>query len=157
MAALESHIANKSDWNDGPWKTEPDRRQWLDEDTHYPCLILRNSVGALCGYIGVPPTHPAYGKRHDIVDEDVRIHGGLTFGGDSRSDPVSRWYEVEPGESDDFYWLGFHCAHMGDRCPKLEIHVVAPRATAPVPSTYRDIKYVAEQCRLLAAQLRAMI
>ena len=57
--------------------------------------------------------------------------------------------------ADTSEWLRV-IAHMGDRCPKIDMHIMAPRATVRVPSTYRDMSYVIEQCRLLAAQLKAM-
>ena len=156
METHEFHTVDKSEWSDGPWKTEPDKRQWLDEETDYRCVIERNPVGALCGYVGVAPGHPAYGKPNEVVDVDVRVHGGLTFADKCIGYPGVIGQEIEFGEPDDVYWLGFNCAHMGDRCPKIDMHIMAPRATVRVPSTYRDMSYVIEQCRLLAAQLKAM-
>ena len=32
---------DKTDWPDGPWKLEPDKMLWIDEDTGYECLIKR--------------------------------------------------------------------------------------------------------------------
>lgn len=61
----------------GPWNNEPDKAQWVDDATGLDCLIVRNHGGALCGYVGVPEGHPAYGKDYDTVD--VLVHGGLTF------------------------------------------------------------------------------
>lgn len=44
----------------------------MDEETGYPCLIVRAPVtGALCGYVGVPERHPLYGcpynEPHDLA------------------------------------------------------------------------------------------
>ncbi len=52
-------------WGEGPWKEEPDKMQYADEDTGYPCLIVRNRrSGNLCGYVGVPPEHIWHGKNY---------------------------------------------------------------------------------------------
>ena len=77
MRTLEWRTKDKSAWGPGPWQEEPDKRQWQDEATGLPCLIVRNNGGALCGYVGVPKGHPDHGKDYDAVDVDV--HGGLTF------------------------------------------------------------------------------
>lgn len=62
MENREWHNTDKSSWGDGEWLHEPDKKQWTDQDTGYPCLIVRNRVGALCGYVGVPLDHPYFGK-----------------------------------------------------------------------------------------------
>lgn len=59
-------IFDKTDWGFGEWRNEPDKVTWVDEQTGYPCIILRGPVaGALNGYIGVPIYHPAYGLSYD--------------------------------------------------------------------------------------------
>lgn len=77
MQTIEYRHADKSTWGRGPWLTEPDKKQWQDQATGVPCLAVRNHSGAWCGYVGVPPGHPAHGKDYDSVD--VEVHGGLTF------------------------------------------------------------------------------
>lgn len=77
METIEYRTIDKSGWGNGAWVAEPDKKQWKDPTTGLPCLIVRNPVGALCGYVGVPNGHPAYGKDYDDVEVDV--HGGLTF------------------------------------------------------------------------------
>ena len=56
-----------------------------------------------CGYVRVPPSHPAFGKTYDELD--VSVHGGLTF---SEIEPCT---EHEDGQG---YWVGFDCGHAGD-------------------------------------------
>jgi hypothetical protein len=82
MQTIEYLSRDKSTWGDGPWQNEPDKVQYPDPHTGLPCLIVRNPMGALCGYVGVPKDHPAYGRHYDQVDADV--HGGLTFSGHCR-------------------------------------------------------------------------
>ncbi len=61
----------KSQWGKGLWQDEPDELQWVDEATGLTCLILRNPVGAFCGYVGVPETHPGYKIAYDgTTDEE---------------------------------------------------------------------------------------
>ncbi len=57
-------IIDKTSWPRGEWDSEPDKVIWYDE-TKFPCLILRGPVGALNGYVGVMPYHPAYGISYD--------------------------------------------------------------------------------------------
>ena len=67
MERIEYRTIDTAAWGDGPWATEPDKIQWPDEETGYPCLIVRNGQvgGFLCGYVGVPKGHPAYGLNYD--------------------------------------------------------------------------------------------
>lgn len=46
---------------EGPWTDEPDKAQWIDEATGLDCLIVRNGMGTLCGYVGVDEDHPFFG------------------------------------------------------------------------------------------------
>jgi hypothetical protein len=48
----------------GPWDNEPDKAQWIDEATGLDCLIVRNKMGSLCGYVGVASDHPWHGKAY---------------------------------------------------------------------------------------------
>lgn len=74
----EYQSIDKSDWGNGPWLGEPDKKQWTDEATGYPCMAVRATVtGSLCGYVGVPESHPAFRKHYN--DVDVNVHGGLTY------------------------------------------------------------------------------
>lgn len=89
MQTIEYRTVDKSGWGDGPWQSEPDKRQWRDEATGLPCLIVRGPSGALCGYVGVPATHPLHGKEYDAAD--VEVHGGLTFSDHCASMSPDRW------------------------------------------------------------------
>lgn len=100
MKTIEYRSVDKSDWGDGAWQQEPDKKQWQDEATGLPCLIVRGPGGALCGYVGVAPGHPLHGKdysdcvfpdRHEDHEKDgtwhyncapqgvLEAHGGITF------------------------------------------------------------------------------
>ena len=53
--------ATKDAWGPGPWHDEPDKLQWSNALTGLPCLIVRNQLGALCGYVGIDSNHPWFG------------------------------------------------------------------------------------------------
>ncbi|MEM7621479.1 MAG: hypothetical protein AAF228_13715 [Pseudomonadota bacterium] len=106
---IEVHDIDKSNWPEGEWKNEPDYLQYRDEETGLECLIIRNIVGALCGYVGVDKNHPAY--KVDAFDwsnpslENIDVHWGLTFSGFLDRSNTELWF------------LGFDCAHSGDLAP----------------------------------------
>ena len=54
-----------AEWPQGPWLQEPDRVEWVDGYTGFTCMVLRNLVGALCGYVGVRPGHPWHGVQYN--------------------------------------------------------------------------------------------
>lgn len=97
----------REEWGSGPWTEEPDKVQWVDEATGLDCLIVRNSMGALCGYVGVPESHSLYGvdygqcPKREACDADVfcdhrpdsrfSVHGGLTFADACTEATRERW------------------------------------------------------------------
>lgn len=158
---------NKEDWGPGPWQDEPDRAEWVDEVTGLHCRIRRGPGGSLCGYVGVPKGHPAYGIGYDpyvgdCVDEnvewwrryithrieykikDIAVHGGLTFAG-SHTDS-------------DLHWFGFDCAHAFDFVPRFNdiLHSIRAGLNVNGSEIYRGIDYVTEQVTSLAQQLAAI-
>ena len=145
METMQWTFVDKSDYEArGEWDSEPDKMQWRDEATGLACLIHRGPVGALCGYVGVPPGHHHFGK--DYNDVDARAHGGLTFSakcGETRENG-SGICHVAPGEP-ELWWLGFDCAHCDDLSPQMTSHYGS--------EIYRNIDYVKRECARLAAQL----
>lgn len=165
MSALDHHI-DKSTWPDGPWNAEPDRLEWrMSEQPGYPLLIVRNDHGALCGYVGVPPGHPAHGNKwNGEVALQLEVHGGITYG-DGCSGRIC--HVPKPGEPDDVWWLGFDCGHAFDYMPGIKALVGTlpgydkpPPYTDPPPGSwterYRDIDYVRAEVEALAKQLAAL-
>jgi len=138
---------DKSKWSDGPWMHEPDRMQWRHEGLD--CLIVRNTVGALCGYVGVPPGHAIHEVDYAGVHEqfpDVSVHGGLTYA-DKCQGPIC--HVPEPGQSDDVWWLGFDAAHIGDLIPGR----LGDDWPLFKDDVYRDLAYVTREVNQLAEQL----
>lgn len=128
-----------------PWNAEPDKAQWIDEATGLDCLIVRGPLGALCGYVGLPPNHPWHGTDADHVD--AAVHGGLNYAAPCQEHAGERaiCHVPEPGRPADVWWLGFDCAHAGDLNP----------ITGPITGdeVYRDFAYVQAEVARLAAQL----
>jgi hypothetical protein len=147
-------VKDKAKWQRGEWDREPDKIQWKDEATGLPCLIVRGPHGALCGYVGVAPDHPLFGKE----DEDLRVHGGITYGAacqEGADESRAICHKPGAGEPDHVYWFGFDCAHAGDFCPKFDDNLGADTGWGE-PVTYRNIAYVEGECRSLAKQITAV-
>lgn len=155
MRTIEYKNSDRSNWPDGPWMNEPDKIQYECPITGYPCLIVRNHLGALCGYVGVPSMHPLY--KHDYMDENLlfqklQVHGGITFSDicePTEDQSIGICHKVEDGEDDNVWWFGFDCAHMWDLVPLLDF-------TFARDDIYRDINYVKCQIQHIAKQLWAL-
>lgn len=137
---------DKSAWDDGPWMNEPDKAQWVAHGLD--CLIVRNASGALCGYVGVPESHAAFGKGY--YDVEVDVHGGLTFADRCNPHPEGDHRgicHIEEGAANKtVWWLGFDCAHAWDICPKYDWSFLHD-------ACYRDFDYVKKETERLASQL----
>jgi hypothetical protein len=76
-------------------------KKWVYKGLKCAVIFVRQSHR--CGYVGLKKDHPYYGKDYDEIDVDV--HGGLTFGDFGDDKFLDK----------DLYWLGFDCAHLGDK------------------------------------------
>lgn len=150
----------------GPWDEEPDKAQWVDEATGLDCLIVRNQVGALCGYVGLPPGHPLHGasalysgRRRESALNDLDVHGGITFAnscqGDEDDPSRGICHVPEPGRPRDVWWLGFDCAHAFDLTPADASLTDEWRhsSVSGREAVYWTFGSVVDECRRLAAQL----
>lgn len=113
----------------GEWNNEPNRLNW--KHAGLDCMLVRHfSSLHWCGYVGLRPGHPAFGKGYDEVESgvyeyekseyttpaifpDLSVHGGLTFS-DKCDDFVCH---LTDDPKDETWWLGFDCAHSGDFSP----------------------------------------
>lgn len=98
----------KREWKPGVWITEPDLVEWRSSKAPYPMLILRGGMGALCGYVGVPPAHPYHGQSPWLVN----------WSGPSCS------RRRATGEPPHFWWLGFDCGHSNEYAPLMDAQSV---------------------------------
>lgn len=182
MQTIEERDVDKSSWPAGPWIEEPDKKQWQDAATGLPCLIVRHPRhGNLCGYVGVPQSHPLHGKSYS---ERVPMPAG--------PDAVQNTSEAKPvlplvcealREPDGMIGLdSLVDVHGGltyaDKCGDRICHEVDPgeddniwwfgfdcahggdlspgHTMFGMGGKYRDFDYVSEECRKLAAQLAAL-
>lgn len=147
-------------WPSGPWDSEPDKVQWPDAATGLPCLAVRNRHwGNWCGYVGLPPEHPLYGKDYEAPD--VEVHNYLSFADKCRpgeNEAHGICHTPALGEPDHVWWFGFACDHVLDCSPED-----VKRAARGYPFTidddqiYRTLAYVQQECALLARQLMDQI
>lgn len=175
----------KAQWGPGPWDDEPDKLQWTDEATGLPCLVKRNHLGALCGYVGVPEGHPAFEMGYDAVhdlfpnwDEEgaLEVHGGITYAAHCQEGPEEHTicHIPDPGQPDHVFWLGFDTAHSGDLVPAMTAYAYEQqfgpdnelvkltkkheneRPKSWPQDTYKNIDYVRAETRNLARQLATL-
>lgn len=141
----------KEEWGDGPWQNEPDKLEFEHEG--FTCLILRTSMGHLCGYVALKPEHPDYNK--DYNDINVDCHGGLTYGAMCSGHIC---HTPKPGEPDNVYWVGFDHAHSGDYSPSNAAMVKKYGAhfERGEYESYKDIDYVTKGVKHLAEQLKSI-
>jgi hypothetical protein len=133
----------------GPWDTEPHRVEW--RYAGLACLAQRSySMLNWCGYVGVPPGHPFYGKKYtDEGPYDLGVHGGLTYSAKCKGFIC---HVPERGE-DDVWWFGFDCGHAGDQIPGLDFSAKACDLPMRNWARYRDLDYVKGEVQGLAEQL----
>lgn len=137
----------------GAWETEPDRKLWKHKG--FDCLVVRSPwTFALCGYVGVPKTHPLFRKNYNDVYEShpkVSAHGGLTY---SEKCQGAICHPVEE-EGDEVWWFGFDCAHAGDITPGSDALLPSSflENCPPRYSTYKSLDYVENEVNQLAEQL----
>ena len=167
METREWKTIDKSEWPDGSWQDEPDKKQWKDAETGLPCLIVREPYGGhLCGYVGITRGHPFFGIPCQGEGDDkygkkspgstLDAHGGLNFSGfcsEYGDESKGVCHAPGPGETDRVWWFGFDCAHLYDVSPgRLSPPHRNPRNPDGI---YRDLFYVEGECRNLAHQLSA--
>jgi len=116
QTAVDKHLALIANLKDeakqlgivGPWLDEPDRLEF--KYAGFDCLMQRNGFLAWCGYVGLPDSHPLYGKSYDEIPNELPCHGGITYS-ESCNETI-----CHPSDDDTkpLWWLGFDCSHGGD-------------------------------------------
>ncbi len=165
MTCKELKWIDKSGWGEGEFQNEPDKLEWVDEATGYPCLIVRqHRHGALCGYVGVTEIHPWFGINYNQSfsgDEDdydttpellINVHGGLTYSDFCQENNKEHAVcHTSTSQEDRVFWFGFDCVHWGDLSPAYGRFM--PKSTGDI---YRNIEYVKREVRSLAQQLHKL-
>lgn len=152
----------------GPWDDEVDKVQWVDVATGLDCLIVRGTLGALCGYVGVPLEHPWHGKiaeqclQQTCIGQDctdwqhrtpaslIEVHGGLNYASAcsvTDDEATGVCHVPYPGRPGNVWWFGFDCSHSSDLSPGVGFDLHYGR------SDYRELAYVRGEVIGLASQL----
>lgn len=140
------------------WENEGKAYSFIDEETNYGCYIYRHPrMGHLCGYVDIPADHPLFGIDYrnnifDMVIGNLEVHGGITFTG-----RLENFYNNKelPSYLDELHdWLiGFDCNHVNDYAP---FRPYDDSMLIAFDREYRDADYVANECKKLAKQLKAL-
>jgi len=147
------------------WNNRDKKVSWTAPVTDLPCIVTRGDLGNLCGYVGVEPDHPWHGKSYLDISSEITVHGGVTYSAPCQEgyDPsIGVCHTPEKGKTDDVWWFGFDCAHANDLVPTFlttfrgsPLGVDFPEAAATIINSgiYRDLRYVQDECAMLAHQL----
>jgi hypothetical protein len=155
MKTIEYTFFDKSKWEQGSWTNEIDKKQFVDKETGLPCLIVRAPhMGNLCGYVGVLPGHPLYGKDRFEISGCLSVHGGVNFAEacQKSDEDYAVCHIPDPGESDNVWWIGFDCGHAHDLTPFMSKVMI--KYFGAHGAVYRDVAYVEKECARLAKQLK---
>ncbi len=133
---------------EGTWHRETDRAEF--EANGFACLLQRGPLGAWCGYVAVPPEHPWHGKAYGEIEPSPDVHGGLTYAHECAG---TICHIPKPGESDNVWWLGFDCAHLGDLIPGML--AITPERYRSEGEGYKTAAYVRHETAKLAEQANA--
>lgn len=82
----------------------------------------------LCGYVVIPKDHKYYDAYYEEIENDIDVHGGLTYSG------IQKVYSITKGK-EELFVLGFDCHHSEDNIKE------------------QNEEYVIEQCKHLIDQL----
>jgi hypothetical protein len=155
MNYVEQHCTDKKPTaKQGEWNLEPDKVIFKDLQTGYYCLVARNKLGVLCGYVGIPKGHPSWRKDYDDLNYDC--HGGLTYCGLQKAsdlNPVSNYigyHKFNDDEDNEIWMVGFDCGHLGDFSPCMPEGLDFGEE-----QVYRNMAYVKDQVEQLALQIWA--
>lgn len=124
----------------------------------YKCVVIFNKMGFRCGYVGVQPEHPWWGKNYDEYGpEEIQCHWGLTYSGHG-----------ENFSNDNLWYFGFDCGHYGDGTEiskakeyglvdndrtYIIIKTFEDQMNACDDVTIKDVAFVEEICKVITEQL----
>ncbi|WP_313632516.1 hypothetical protein [Massilia timonae] len=174
------HAVDKSGWERGPWDDEPDQESFTTNEGLHASIVRPAWSGNLCGYVGVPASHPWHGKEYGAlvkmtekqastpIDPDrISIISVLAMAmsenepdEEARIDCVIRVHggltysgagRKVFGEDSALWYFGFDCAHGGDKSPAYS------RYGSSYEGTYRDIDYVRNEIASLSKQLAEVV
>jgi len=135
------------------------------------CVVVFTNMGHRCGYVGVPPDHPLYGK--DYGDVYPPVHGGLTYsakggqatyvhGGTTYTEKEALSLTYPTNQIDPIWWFGFDCRHYEDAIDLDAADKYLSRTNFEYvkqtllfsTGTIRTKEFVIEECKVLAEYLQ---
>ena len=145
------------------------------------CAVVAIDMGHRCGYVGVPKSHPLYGKgygdimpdvkKSDLGEEPIGDRGIMSVfcaAGDGEDVRLDLYFDVHgsltySGDGDKGYpikapvwWFGFDCGHAGDnKDPGIlkRFHKNNLYSWDDPNGVIWGEEYVVHQCEKLAEQL----
>lgn len=101
------------------------------------------------GYVAVEKDHPYFGKQYTSIDDEIEVHGGLTFSDEFVDGDKSLWV------------FGFDTAHSGDIWESEDTHYMTPYMQAYHKLFSSEVIYwtdekLVEETKILAEQLAAV-
>ena len=143
---------DKLKWGYGEWVEEVDAMYFTYKN--YDAHIIRNNLGALCGYIAIPKNHPWYKVENDY-DIPCNVHGGITF------DQLCIHKETNLEQR----VIGFDCSHFNDLSPALnhDLNMLYNDHDASqnlkeffskyhLNDVYKNINYCVQECKSMIEQ-----
>lgn len=135
----------RSEWSSGPWQEEPDLVEWRLGGVSYPLLIVRGEAGVLCGFVGVPETHPLHGT---FLRDDATLTSPDLPEVISATRPCGQVF-IPTNEPPTCWWLGFHCGSDREFVPAMPPEAQPSRH-------YAHLSEVRERVETLARALTAI-
>lgn len=159
-------------------------KDWIFEGLR--CVVIMSSkVGFRCGYVGIGPDHPFYGKEYDeevevpsyVKDAVRRTELGkrsvmLLFAPALHEDKVSpellldvhggltysRDSKDYPVENNDTWWFGYDCGHAGDGkdLTVVDDFIRDLEQRFPTGGIVRTLDYCVKECESLVHQLNTI-
>lgn len=135
----------------------PIKKDWTTE-SGLRAVIVMNSLGFHCGYVGVPPGHPLHGVEYsqstpvlgDSPESVFDVHGGITYAGEGGGEPF-----LDAG----LWWFGYDCGHCWDAAAPehiekmMQLYPDQPFMWSSAGGTFRDLDYCIDECESLARQI----
>jgi hypothetical protein len=83
-------------------------KEWKQGDI--VCRVIGGPFSNFNGYVGLPKTHPKWGKSYNELYEEetyIEVHGGLTFAEQGNENSLRF-------PNPKLWWFGFDTLHSGD-------------------------------------------
>jgi len=164
----------------GLWENEPDK--FDGEHCGYKTAMRRGPMGGWCGYVGIPESHPWFGKHYsdkvkvpqEVIERPLDIDkvGAINLFcalGRGDEDAKEGWMDMvlaidvhggltfsdaccPKGGPEGLWWLGFDCGHAGDLVPGMLDKY--PEWYRGGDDVYRHAEYVKGEVESMAEQLQ---